>query len=132
MAQYRTLTWLSALTLILAPAAGFSQGLGHHGGMIIHCTDPVFLEENPGKDAMIGALEKFSVTASDNTDGSTVKAWVNNKPVPVVVTPQLSGRLTITATLQEPLTQGRAWIKVTGTSHDGCDQLHTWNVYAGN
>ena len=75
------------------------------------------------------SFQGFSVTASDNTDAGTVKVWVNNEPVPVTITEQRSGRLLVQGNLKAPLTGGRAWIRVTGDSKDGCDQLFVWNVY---
>jgi hypothetical protein len=127
----RPLVFVRALLslAVLSPAAGFGAAIGHHGGMILHCTAPVFFEESPGKEAKVARLDRFSFTASDNTDPQTLKVWLNAQPLPVQVETQRSGRHTVTAELPDPLTQGRAWIKATGTSHDGCDQLQTWNVY---
>jgi hypothetical protein len=122
---------LSLAALALAPAVGFSYGTGHHGGMILDCTPPVFFEESPGKDAKVAVLESFSFTASDNTDPATLEVRVNVQPVKFTVTPQRSGRYTVEVKLPQPIVQGRAWIKVTGVSTDGCDQLHNWNVYTG-
>ena len=114
------------------PVASHAWVLGHHGGLVTDCTDPEFFEESPAKDARVAVVEKFSFTASANTDPSSLKVWVNNQPVAdVKVIPLRSGHLTVEARLPAPVTQGRVWIKVTGNSHDGCDQLHTWNVYAG-
>lgn len=123
---------LSLIALGLAPTRSFAFVTGHHGGLILDCTAPIFFEESPGKDAKVKALEKFTFTASDNTHPESLKVWVNTVPVDIKITPQRSGRLTVEGSLPQPIAQGRAWIKVTGTSHDGCDQLHTWNVYTGN
>ncbi len=121
-------------TLILAlgmvPQAGSALPPGHHGGLVTQCTDPRFFDETPADGAKVASLERFGFTASDNTDPDSIKAWVNLQPVAITVTPQRSGQLAIDARLTTPVTQGRAWIKVTGMSHDGCDQIHTWNVYA--
>lgn len=124
--------FLSFITLSTASSTGFAFGVGHHGGIILDCTAPVFFEESPAKEAKVRVFEKFSFTASDNTDAETLKVWVNAQPVEFTVTPQRSGRLTVEGRLPQPISQGRVWIKVTGVSHDGCDQLHTWNVYAGH
>jgi len=121
------LSSLLAVGALPPPAFGFA--VGHHGGIILNCTAPVFFEESPPKDAKVAAFDRFSFTASDDTDPETLKVWVNAQPVEIAVTPQLSGRLTVSGKLAQPLTQGKAWIKATGVSHDGCDQLHTWNVY---
>lgn len=123
---------LSLIALGLAPTSSFAFVTGHHGGLILNCTAPIFFEESPGKDAKVKALETFTFTASDNTHPESLKVWVNTVPVDIKITPQRSGRLTVEGSLPQPITQGRAWIKVTGMSHDGCDQLHTWNVYTGN
>jgi hypothetical protein len=131
MTQPLRLGSLAILLGALLPSTGLAFGVGHHGGIILDCTAPIFFEEAPGKDAKVPVFQKFSFTASENTDPSTLKVWVNAKPVPFTVSEQRSGRLSVEAALPEPIAQGRAWIKVTGISHDGCDQLHTWNVYAG-
>jgi hypothetical protein len=124
--------FLSFIALSAASSAGFAFGVGHHGGIILDCTAPVFFEESPAREAKVGVFEKFSFTASDNTDAETLKVWVNAQPVEFTVAPQRSGRLTVEGRLPQPISQGRVWIKVTGVSHDGCDQLHTWNVHAGH
>lgn len=132
MPRQRPSTALCLLALAVAPAACPAAVTGHHGGMIIHCTAPIFFEESPPKDAKVAVFQAFSFTASENTDPATLKAWVNTREVALTVTPQRSGRFTVAGALPEPLTEGRVWIKATGVSDDGCDQLHTWNVYAGH
>jgi hypothetical protein len=127
-----TLGILFFISLCGVPAAGFAFGVGHHGGIILNCTAPIFFEESPARDARVDVFEKFSFTASDNTDPTTLKAWVNTHPVDIKVTPQRSGRFTVEGRLPQPIVQGKVWIKVTGISNDGCDQLHNWNIYTGN
>ncbi len=105
---------------------------GHHGSLVTQCTDPRFFDETPGPDAQVTRLEHFSFTASDNTVPTSIQVKVNLQPVEIKVTPKRSGELAVEAKLSTPITEGRAWIKVTGMSHDGCDQLHTWNVYAAH
>jgi hypothetical protein len=106
--------------------------LGHHGSLITQCTDPRFFGESPGPDAQVSSLDHFSFTASDNTDSASIKVKVNLQPVDIKVTQKRSGEWAVEATPPTPIEEGRAWIKVTGMSHDGCDQIHTWNVYAGH
>ena len=106
--------------------------LGHHGSLVTQCTDPRFFSESPGPDAQVSSLDHFSFTASDNTDSSSIKVKVNLQPVDIKVTPKRSGEWAVDAIMPKPIKEGRAWIKVTGMSHDGCDQIHTWNVYAGH
>lgn len=119
------------LVAMAAPSAALAFGVSHHGGIILDCTAPIFFEESPGKDAKVPVFEKFSFTASDNTDAATLQVWVNAKPVKFSVEEQRSGRLAVEGFVDQPITSGKAWIKVTGVSHDGCDQLHTWNVFVG-
>lgn len=132
MARHPFSAILILAVLMALPAIGSAFVTGHHGGLIINCTAPIFFEESPARDAKVGVFRQFSFTASDNTDPLTLKAWINNQPVAITVTRQRSGRYTVEGILAEPITQGRAWIKATGVSDDGCDQLHTWNVYAGH
>jgi hypothetical protein len=115
--------------LFVSSPAGFAFGVGHHGGIILNCTPPLFFDESPGKDASVPMLEEFSFVASDNTDRDTIKVWANNQPIAVEITELRSGRLMVKGHLPEIATSGRVWLKVTGYSDDGCDQLHNWNVY---
>lgn len=123
------LAGLSLVSLAVLPLTARGFAVGHHGGIILDCTAPVFFDESPPKDAKVASVDRFSFTASEDTDPETLKVWVNAQPVEITITPQLSGRLTVSGKLPQPITQGKAWIKATGVSHDGCDQLHTWNVY---
>lgn len=133
MSKFSPIPALLLLAAVSGPAspARPDMPLGHHGGMITQCNDPVFSGESPGQEAHVAALETFSFTASDNTDPDSLAAWVNLQPVKLTVTTLRSGQLKVAGTLATPVTQGRAWIKVKGTSQDGCDQLHTWNVHTG-
>lgn len=122
---------LGLCMLAAVPAVGWAYVMGHHGGLIINCTAPTIFDESPGKDAKVALIEKFSFTASDNTEADTVQAWANNEPVAVTITRQRSGNLLVEGKLAQPVPKGRVWFRVTAVSDDGCDQLHTWNVYAG-
>ncbi len=119
--------WLAALAVVSADAP--AAAVSHHGGPILHCDPPQFFDETPPKDSRVSSFQQFSVTASNNTDPSTIKVWVNNEPVAVTVTEQRSGRLLLQGSLAAPISSGKAWIRVTGDSNDGCDDLHVWNVY---
>jgi hypothetical protein len=121
-----------ALLICLSPGIAFAFGVSHHGGIILDCTPPIFFEESPAKEAKVLALQNLSFVASENTAHDTIKVWVNNEPITVTISEQRSGRLTVEGVLSRPITEGRAWIKVTGHSNDGCDQLHVWNVYTGS
>lgn len=116
----------------LTASATLAAGVSHHGGPILHCEPPHFFDEMPANDARVAAFQHFSITASDNTDGGTVKVWVNNEPVPVKIIEERSGQLRFEGSLNAPLTSGRAWIRVTGDSKDGCDELKVWNVRIGS
>ena len=107
-------------------------GVSHHGGAIMDCSPPMFFEEVPAKDAKVDSFQDFSLVASENTEPDTIRVWVNNEPVPVSITTQRSGRLTILGRLEQPIRTGKAWIRVTGYSNEGCDQLHVWYVYVGS
>ena len=122
---------LAILLFVAAAEARPPMPLGHHGGLVTQCTDPEFFPEQPAPEARVSALETFTFTASENTDPATLEAWVNLQPVTLNITPERSGRLAVTGKLAVPVTQGRAWIKVQGYSQDGCEQIQTWNVYAG-
>lgn len=120
---------LASLFLPLAAGTAQAYGVSHHGGPLLSCEPPSFFDETPPRDARIPSFQDFSITASDNTEAGTVKAWVNNEPVDVIITEERSGRLLIKGSLKTPLTTGKAWMRVTADSKDGCDQLFVWNVY---
>lgn len=122
---------IAALLLSLSGVEALAYGVSHHGGIIMDCEAPIFFDESPGKDARVRSFQAFSLVASENTDAGTIKVWVNNQPMAVKVTTQRSGRISIEGSLKAPITQGKAWIKATAYSLDGCDQLHNWNVFVG-
>ena len=120
------------LLLLLSVIQGNAMSMeftGHHGGVIISCKEPEFYGENPRPDATLALLEKISFTASDNTLPESIEVLINLKPVKTEIVRNRNQTLGVSANLPAPLTQGRAWIKVTAYSDDGCQQLHTWNVY---
>jgi len=129
--QHITASALLALALAASTATAAPK-VGHHGGMILECEPPHFFDQTPGKDAKVGSIQDFSLTASENTDPETLKVWANNEPVPVTITPQRSGQLLIQGRLKEPVAKGKVWFRVNAESHDGCDENSAWNVYAGN
>ena len=124
---------LSFLALACASsAASAGSRLSHHGGIILDCEPPHFFDQTPAKDAKVAAIQDFSLTASDNTDRDTIKAWANNEPVEVTITQQRSGQFLIQGHLRTPVTSGKVWFRVNAESNDGCDDNSTWNVYSGN
>jgi len=120
---------ITAILLMLATPIAHAYGTSHHGGIILDCTPPLFFDESPARDARVSAVTDFSFTASDNTEGGTVKVWANNQPVAVEVTELRSGRLAVKGRLPETGQTDKVWFKVIAVSKDGCDQLHNWNVY---
>ena len=88
-----------------------------------------FLANNPPKDAQVKSFQAFQFNASENTDIATLRVWINNELVDVAKEQQRSGRYRVSGQLAQPLTEGKAWIKVTSESDDGCNGLHVWNVY---
>lgn len=102
---------------------------GHHGDFIITCHPPKFIQEKPQDNAQVRSFQEFEFTTSDNTDAKTLKVWVNNKPFDATIIPLPSGHYRVKGKLPEPLLEGKAWIKVTSESNDGCNALRAWNVY---
>ncbi len=102
---------------------------GHHGDWLVKCHVPKFIQEKPAQDSTVQVFQNFEFTASDNTDGATLKVWVNNTPLAVDIDKRPSGYLRVTGKLPEPITSGKAWIKVWSESNDGCNDLRAWNVY---
>ncbi len=117
------------LLALVSSAASAVRGVSHHGGPILHCDPPQFFDESPVKESSAPSFQQFNVTASDNTDPATIQVWVNNQPVEVKVSEQRSGRYLVEGSLAAPITTGKAWVRVTGDSKDGCDELYVWNVY---
>jgi len=127
-----TFKLMSLFSLLVSSPGVLAYGVSHHGGPLLSCEPPQFFDESPAKDAKVPSFQTFAFTASDNTERDTVKAWVNNEAVPVTITEERSGRLHVQGSLKEAVTKGRVWIRVTGDSKDGCDQLDVWNVYVGD
>jgi hypothetical protein len=122
-----------AAVLIAFTAPSFAGSrLSHHGGLILDCKPPQFFDQTPGKEAKLGSIQNFSLTASDNTDRDTIKVWANNEPIEVVVTQQRSGEFLIQGRLKVPVSSGKVWFRVNAESNDGCDENSAWNVYAGH
>lgn len=117
-----------ALFLMAFPGQAM-EFTGHHGGMVINCKDPEFYKESPANNAKVSHLEKVSFIASDNTMTESLVVQVNLEPTKTRVIQNGNGTFTIEADVLAPITQGRAWIKVTGHSDDGCQQIHTWDVF---
>jgi hypothetical protein len=103
---------------------------GHHGDFIVTCHPPKFMQEKPLDNAQVSSFQEFEFMTSDNTDGKTIKVWVNNKLLDVDIVQLPSGHYRVKGKLPEPLLEeGKAWIKVTSESNDGCNALRAWNVY---
>jgi hypothetical protein len=102
---------------------------GHHGDFIVTCHPPKFIQEKPLDNAQVSSFQEFEFTTSDNTDGATIKVWVNNKLLDVAIVKLPSGHFRVKGKLPEPLLEGKAWIKVTSESNDGCNALRAWNIY---
>jgi hypothetical protein len=125
-------TLILALFALSCTSAFAGQRLSHHGGLITDCEPPHFYDQTPAKDSKVAVIQDFSLTASENTDRETIKAWANNEPVEVKVTPQRSGTFLIEGHLKEPVSKGKVWFRVNAESNDGCDENSAWNVYSGN
>ncbi len=123
---------LFLLFLFSATTAIAGSRTGHHGDWLVKCHVPKFIQEKPAQDSRVPVFQEFEFTASDNTDANTLKVWVNNKPLDVKIDPRPSGYYRVTGKLPEPLHEGKAWIKVTSESNDGCNDIRAWNVYIKN
>jgi hypothetical protein len=103
--------------------------IGHHGDMVMKCHKPMFFGEIPANEAKVKDFQKFSFNASANTDIATLKVWVNNQAINVDTKQQASSRYLVTGQTDEPIHAGKAWLKVTSESDDGCNALKVWNVF---
>lgn len=119
------------LVLCIATPAG-AVPIGHHGGILLHCEPPHFFDETPGADVKIARFQDFSLTASDNTDPSTIKAFINNEPITTTIEKDRSGAYAIHGRLPEATGKGRVWLRVSADSVDGCDNFKSWFVNVGN
>lgn len=125
-------TFSQVFALLLSLAAGPLPAIeftGHHGGVITHCQDPEFYRESPAPNSQINRLETLSFIASENTLPETVAVFVDLVPLTPSISKNGNGTFTVTATLPGPHAPGRAWVKVTALSEDGCQQLHNWNLF---
>jgi len=103
--------------------------IGHHGDMVMKCHKPMFFGEIPANNSKVKNFQKFSFNASANTDIATLKVWVNNEAIKVDTKQQASGRYLITGQTAESINEGKAWLKVTSESNDGCNGLQVWNIF---
>jgi hypothetical protein len=119
------------LTILLLHSVAVFAGprTGHHGDFIVVCHKPKFMQEKPVADSQVTEFQNFEFMTSDNTDGATLKVWVNNKLIDVIKDKKPSGHYHIIGKLPEPIRKGKAWVKVTSESNDGCNDLRAWNVY---
>ncbi len=106
-----------------------SPRTGHHGDFIVVCHKPKFIQEKPVADSQVDEFQKFEFNTSENTDGDTLKVWVNNTLVDVKKVKNPMGFYHVTGKLPEPIMEGKAWIKVKAESNDGCNDMRAWNVY---
>lgn len=118
--------------LLCSTASIAAPRMSHHGDWVAKCHPPMFFEEKPVKESHVGSFQAFEFYASKNTDIETLKVSVNNQPIDVSIEQRPSDRYRITGTLPEPLTEGKAWFRVTSESMDGCQGLRTWNVFIEN
>jgi hypothetical protein len=123
---------LFIIFLLVSASAIAGARTGHHGDFIVVCHKPKFIQEKPAADSTVPEFQKFEFMTSENTDAATLKVWVNNKLLDVIKEKKPSGHHRISGRLPEPLREGKAWIKVTSESNDGCNDLRAWNVYIKN
>lgn len=102
--------------------------IGGHGDMIMKCHKPIFFDESPAKDSEVKIFQEFKFKASENTDIATLKVWVNNESIKVSIQKLLSGRYLVSGKSGQSLNKGKAWLKVTSESNDGCNALQSWYV----
>jgi hypothetical protein len=122
--------WLGFCALLVLSFRSYGiEFTGHHGGIVINCTDPEFYHEMPAPNAKVSRLEKVSFIASDNTMTESLVVLANLEPTTTRITRNGNGTFTVEADLTTPKTEGRVWIKVTGHSDDGCQQIRTWDVF---
>lgn len=121
--------WLFPLLLLCTTASNAAPRIGHHGDWVVQCHKPMFFAEVPVEDAHVAAFQEFEFKASANTDVNTLKVWVNNRVHDVSIEKRPSGNYRIAGKFPQPLQHGKAWIKVTAESDDGCNALRAWNVY---
>jgi hypothetical protein len=120
---------LLSILLLSSMASVAGPRTSHHGDFVLICHKPKFIQEKPEQDSKVKAFQSFEFIASENTDAETLKVWVNSKPIDVAIDHRPSGYYRIVGKLPEPLLEGKAWIKVTSESNDGCNDLRAWNVY---
>jgi len=129
----RKFSAIAGMALAISASAAFSAPrVSHHGGLLLDCAPPKFYDQTPGNNAKLATIADFSLTASDNTDSTTIKVWANNEPVEVKVTQERSGSFLIQGRLKEPVSSGKVWFRVNAESNDGCDENSAWTVFAGS
>jgi hypothetical protein len=118
------------LPLLALSGSSWAVAIGHHGGMILHCEPPLFFEEAPARDATVPHLDRFSFTASENTDPDILHIWVDGEPIVPTIRMQRSGRLTVEGRVDPAKNEdgSRVRILIKGVSKDGCERVQAYYV----
>jgi len=124
MRKFLFMLLLAGSTSLLA-----APRIGHHGDMVMKCHKPMFFGEIPADNSKVKDFQKFSFNASANTDIATLKVRVNNEAVKVDTKKQTSGRYLVSGQTAAPIIEGKAWLKVSSESNDGCNGLKVWNIF---
>jgi len=99
-----------------------AQAYGGGGGGGSSCAEPEFYSETPARNATAPALDHFAITASNNTDLSTLDLEIDGIKTQPTITPQRSGEALIEVKPDPPLKKpGKLRITLRAKSKEGCE-----------
>ena len=111
---------LFALIGVVLGAQALAYGGGSGGGS--SCAEAEFYSEKPARNATVPTFEQFAITASDNTDLSTLDLQINGVKTEPVITPQRTGEFLIEVKPNPPINApGKVRITLRARSKEGCE-----------
>jgi hypothetical protein len=116
--QIQPLTVALGFLLLLQAQATHAYGSAGSSGS---CSPPSFYDESPQRNSVVPSLSEFAVTASDNTELSTLNLEIDGKATPPVIEPLRSGESRLRLGFSAPFANaGKLRITLAAKSKDGC------------
>jgi len=99
-----------------------AHAYGGGGGGGSGCAEAEFYRETPARNSIVPVLDQFAITASDNTDLSTLDLEIDAIKTQPTITPQRSGEALIEVKPDPPIKKpGKVRITLRAKSKEGCE-----------